>query len=44
MGPRSASHMPKHAQMAGIRDQWGEFQTHTFHVVPSMGPIISVMN
>ena len=23
---------------------WGEFQTHTFHVVLSMGPIVSVMN
>ena len=25
---------------------WGEFQTHAyaFHVVPSMGPIISVIN
>ena len=23
---------------------WGEFQTHAFHVVPSMSPIVSVMN
>ena len=23
---------------------WGEFQTHAFHVVPSMGPIVSVIN
>ena len=23
---------------------WGEFHTHAFHVVPSMGPIVSVMN
>ena len=23
---------------------WGEFQTHAFHLVPSMGPIFSVVN
>ena len=23
---------------------WGEFQTHAFRVVPSMGPIVSVVN
>ena len=23
---------------------WGEFQTHAFHVGPSMGPIVSVVN
>ena len=23
---------------------WGEFQAHSFHVVPSMGPIVSVIN
>ena len=23
---------------------WGEFQTHALHVVPSMGPIVSVVN
>ena len=23
---------------------WGQFQTHAFHVVPSMGPIVSVVN
>ena len=23
--------------------QWGQFQSHGFHVVPSLGPIISVM-
>ena len=23
---------------------WGEFQTHAFHVVPSMSPIVSVVN
>ena len=23
---------------------WGEFQTHAFHVVPFMGPIVLVMN
>ena len=22
---------------------WGEFHTHAFHVVPFMGPIVSVM-
>ena len=22
---------------------WGEFQTHAFHVVPSMSPIVSVV-
>ena len=22
---------------------WDQFQTHAFHVVPSMGPIVSVM-
>ena len=23
---------------------WGEFQTHAFHVAPSMGPIVSIVN
>ena len=30
--------------MALIAYCWGEFHTHAFHVVPSMGPIVSVMN
>ena len=23
---------------------WGKFQTHAFHVAPSISPIVSVMN
>ena len=23
---------------------WGKFETHAFHVVPSMGPVVSVTN
>ena len=42
----SASHRPKHVQMAKEMSpyRWGEFQTHAFHVIPSMDPIVSVVN
>ena len=47
MSKRSASHGPK-THSEGLRDilllYWGEFQTQTFHVVPSMGPIVSNVN
>ena len=43
MSYRSASH---YAQMAQKMSPycWGEFQTHAFHVMPSMDPIVSVVN
>ena len=39
MGPRSASHRPKHAPMVQETSphHWGELQTHAFHVAPSHG-------
>ena len=47
MSPRSASHRPRHDWRA-LRDvsptqHRGEYQTHTSHLVPSMGPIVSVV-
>ena len=46
MGPRSASHRPKHAWMVKEMSphHWDEFQIHAFHVAPPMGPIVLVMN
>ena len=46
MSPRSASHRPKHAGMMYQMSfyHWGDFKTHAFHVTPSMGPNILVMN
>ena len=46
MSPRSASNRPKHVLMAKEMSpyHWGDFQTHTFHVAPSMVSIISAMN
>ena len=45
MSPRSASHGPKHAKRAkGMSHyHWDQFQTHAFYVMPSMGPIVSVV-
>ena len=42
----AASCRPIHAQRAKETSHyhWGEFQTHTFHVVPSMGLTASVVN
>ena len=44
MSQRSASHRPKHAQRTYETSHyhWSEFQIHAFHVVPSIGPIVSV--
>ena len=45
MSPRSASHRPRHDWRA-LRDvspTQGEYQTHTSHLVPLMGPIVSVV-
>ena len=46
MSPRSAGHRPRHDWRA-LRDvsptQLGEYQIHTSHLVPSMGPIVSVV-
>ena len=45
MSPRSASHRPRQDWRA-LRDvspMRGEYQTHTSHLVPSMGPIVSVV-
>ena len=41
MSPRSANHRPKHAWMACEMSpyHWGEFQSYTFHIVPSMGSL-----
>ena len=38
MSPRSSRQRPK------TYHHLGEFQTHAFYVVPSMGPIVSVVN
>ena len=45
MRPRSASHRPRHNWRAlkTSHQHRGEYQTHTSHLVPSMGPIVSVM-
>ena len=43
MSPRSASHRPRHDWRALRHQHRGEYQTHTSHVVPSMGPIVSVV-
>ena len=45
MSPRSASHWPREHWRAlrDISPTQGEYQTHTFHLVPSMGPIVSVI-
>ena len=40
MSPRSVSHRPRQETSHQHR---GEYQTHTSHLVPSMGPIISVV-
>ena len=45
MNPRSVSHRPRHDWRA-LRDAsptQGEYQTHISHLVPSMGPIVSVV-
>ena len=46
MSPRSVSREPN--ILRGPKEtshyHWGEFQTYAFHVVPSMGPIVSVVN
>ena len=45
MSPRSASHRPRHDWRA-LRDvspTQGGYQTYTSHLVPSMGPIVSVV-
>ena len=44
MSPRSANHSPGHAQRAKEMSHYHRFQTHTFHVVPSIGPTVSVVN
>ena len=43
---KSVNHRPKHTERAQEMSHyhWGEFQTHVFHVVPFMDPIVSVMN
>ena len=37
---------PKHAWLVSetFPYHWGKFHTHAFHVAPSVGPIVSVMN
>ena len=45
MSPRSVSHRPRQDWRA-LRDvspTQGEYQTHTSHLVPSMGSIVSVV-
>ena len=46
MGSRSASYMPNHTWVALEMSpyRWGKVHIHAFHVAPSMGPIVSVMN
>ena len=45
MSPRSASHRPRQdwRTLRDISPTQGEYQTHASHLVPSMGPIVSVM-
>ena len=45
LSPRSASHRPKHAKRAkGMSHyHWGQFQTHSFYVMPSIGPVVSAV-
>ena len=45
MSPRNASHMPRQEWRAlrDISPTQGEYQTHTSHLVPSMGPTVSVV-
>ena len=45
MSPRSASHRPRQDWRA-LRDvspTQGKYQIHTSHLVPSMGPVVSVV-
>ena len=45
MSPRSGNHGPRQDWRA-LRDvspTQGEYQTHTSHLVPSMGPTVSVV-
>ena len=43
--PRSASHRPNMLEWCKMSPyHWGEFQFHAFHVAPSMGPIVLVIN
>ena len=49
MSPTSASHRPKHSLWRKkcpliTAVNFGPIVTHAFHAVPSMGPIISVVN
>ena len=48
MSSRSASHIGSNTLRGPKRHlshyHWGEFQSHAFHVAPSMGPIVSVVN
>ena len=45
MSPRSASHRPRQDWRAlrTSHQHKGEYQTHTSHLVPSMGSIVSVV-
>ena len=46
MSPRSASHRRRHdwrALRETSHQHRGEYQTHTSHLVPPMGPIVSVV-
>ena len=45
MSPRSASHRPRQDWRAleTSHQHMDEYQTHTSHLVPSMGPIVSVV-
>ena len=45
MSPRSVNHRPRQDWRAlrDVSQHRGEYQTHTFHLVPSMGPTVSVV-
>ena len=44
MSSRSANHRHGHAQGAKEMSHYHRFQTQSFHVVPSIDPIVSVVN
>ena len=45
MRPRNTYHRPREVCLESLRDNKvkGEYQTHTSHLVPFMGPIVSVV-
>ena len=44
MSPRSTSHRLFIGPTETSCYHWGEFQNYAFHLMPSMGPVVSVVN